>query len=153
MTADPTRAEIERLIAIAEKATPGPWRSHSRYRTLWVTEGEKEVIHWCGFDSNDFLPTQNVAISRHIAAANPATVLSLARYVLSLWDTLAWAHDAIWEVQQKPEEQSLDDWLNEVVASQAFTGFQAALDKALEGYQRPEVEKHDPLTTATTVTP
>lgn len=79
-------AELARL---AEAATPGPWFAWIKSRTLQIdTRGGDgrlpAIINWPGFDGNDMSHGASKANARFIAAANPATVLSLLSEIAAL---------------------------------------------------------------------
>lgn len=88
LAAQPAEAEgvgrWSELKKLAEKATPGPWVPFCKTRVQAVfgpdgpqPDSKGTVVNWPGFDSSDATSSQRKANAKFIAAANPATVLSL----------------------------------------------------------------------------
>lgn len=92
MTNAPTireTADHAELARLADAATPGPWFAWTKSRTLQIdTRGGDgrlpAIINWPGFDGNDMSHGASKANARFIAAANPATVLSLLSEIAAL---------------------------------------------------------------------
>lgn len=54
MTHAEARKLAEEMKALAAKATPEPWDTFIRGRTIDIHVGDKPVVHWAGFDSSAF---------------------------------------------------------------------------------------------------
>ena len=81
MTAEPlTLSELPALRALAEKATPGPWRLYNERlrqqfpgRIIEVQcDGDSPVVQWTGFDNSHVPKKQHRANAAFIAAARDA---------------------------------------------------------------------------------
>ncbi len=81
---------IERLKEAAEKATPGPWFDYSPSplsRTRIAPEvrrhGERcAIVAWLGFDDSVRSLKEHKANARHIATANPTTIIDMCDALL-----------------------------------------------------------------------
>lgn len=86
--ADTSSEALDRVLALAEKATPGTWSINPICGTVDATidpdDGHRYVVHvFDGMDDDD----QDV---QHIAAAHPAFVASLIREVKRLREATTW---------------------------------------------------------------
>jgi len=75
------QALVEQSERLAAAATPGPWNLlHKRHRDMTITSvygakvapGEREVVHWSGFDDSAYPVREHVANAAFIADARTA---------------------------------------------------------------------------------
>lgn len=87
MASDDVRALAERLLTLAERATPGPWKACPDERDDTVPEQDRMLLVCCGQGDEHAGPVCQDPLThedaRYIAAASPDAVTALARAVLA----------------------------------------------------------------------
>lgn len=158
--------DIKGIKATAEAATTGPWFRMMLADQVTVGIGKmhdwmsgKCIVRWNGLASNGLSIKQNKANAKHIATANPATVIAMCDEIKRLQDLLGKAdamcstNNALCEIRAKEIERLRADaaryqWLVAyfvsddtehddaiITASVDVAGVTAVIDAAMEAKQ------------------
>ena len=114
-----TDLDLPRLAALAEAATPGPWRTHLADDTAVIAINRWEIAGMRGdYDTDHKSMEANAA---YIAAADPTTTLALIRQLQAAEAELAATRAAIAE------------WRKEHWVATADTTLMETIDRIAEG--------------------
>lgn len=87
MSSEGIGALVERLLKLAEKATPGPWRHYRQklrpnfggiVNEVQCRQPRKPIVQWSGFDNSDRSEAKHASNARYIAACSPDNIRRLA---------------------------------------------------------------------------
>ena len=89
MASDTSSEALDRVLALAEKATPGPWHVYQQTCLAGDVRGGQR-IHGADQYADHVAQDATMADSMYIAAAHPAFVASLIREVQRLREATTW---------------------------------------------------------------